>query len=102
MLPNNFNTQITFRVKKFNSCFEIKDKVNFEHKNDLFYHAKCPANNCKGDYVGKTGRRISERMMDHNGRDVNSHLLKHHMEKNINIFKINTLLLLAVVFKIIQ
>ena len=41
----------------------------------------CLANNCNDDYVGETGRCISERIIDHNGRDVNSHLLKHHMEK---------------------
>ena len=35
----------------------------------------------KPSYVGETGRRISERILDHNGRDVNSHLLKRHMEK---------------------
>ena len=39
------------------------------------------ANNCNDDYVGETGRCISERIIDHNGRDVNSHLLKHHMEE---------------------
>ena len=81
LLPNNFNTQIAFKGKKLNSCFKIKDTVNFEHKHDLVYHGKCPANNCKDDYVGETGRSILERIMDHNGRDVNSHLLKHHMGK---------------------
>ena len=85
LLPNNFNTQIAFKDKKLNSCFKIKDTVNFEHKHDLVSHGKCPANNCKDDHVGKTGRRISERIMDHNGRDVNSHLLKHHMEKRISM-----------------
>ena len=39
------------------------------------------ANNCNDDYVGETGRCISERIIDDNGRDVNSHLLKHHMEE---------------------
>ena len=43
---------------------------------------KCPVSNCIDDYVGETGRRISsERIVDRNGRDVNSHLLKHHREK---------------------
>ena len=68
LLPNYFNTQIAFK-DKLNSCFKIKDTVNFEHKHDLDYHGKCPANNCKDDYIGETGRRISERIMDHNGKD---------------------------------
>ena len=81
MLPNNFNTQIAFKGKKLNSCFKIKDTVNFEHKHDLVYHGKCPVNNCKDDYIGETGPFISERTIDHNSRVVNSHFLKQHMEK---------------------
>ena len=86
-LPHNFNTQIAFKGKKLNSCFKIKDTVDFEHKHDLVYHGKCPANNCNHDYVGKTGRRISERIMDHHGRDVNCHLLKDHMEKEYQLLE---------------
>ena len=33
------------------------------------------------DYVGKTARRISERVLDHSSRDKNSHILKHQIEK---------------------
>ena len=72
LLPNNFSKQIAFKGEKLNSCFKIKDTVNFHGKS---------ANNCNDDYVSVTGRGISERIMNHNGRDVNSHLLKHHMEK---------------------
>ena len=50
------------------------------NKHDLVFHGKCPANNGNDDYLGKTGRRISERIMNHNGRDVNSHLFKHRIE----------------------
>ena len=49
LLPNNFNTQIAFNGKELNSCFKIKDTVNFEHKRDLVYHGKCSANNFNGD-----------------------------------------------------
>ena len=80
-LPNNFNTQIAFRGTKPDSCFKIKNTVNFKHKHNIVYREKCPANKCKDDCVGKTGRRISEMMMDHDSRDVNSLLLKHNMEK---------------------
>ena len=47
LLPNNFNTQIACKGKKCNSCFKIKDTLNFEHKNDLAYHEKCSANNLR-------------------------------------------------------
>ena len=46
--------------------------VSFEHKLHLVYHGKCLANNCNNDYVGETGQNISEMIIDHNGRDVNS------------------------------
>ena len=81
LLPNNFNTQIAFKGTKLNSCFQTKDTVNLEHKHDLVYNGRCPTNNCNDYDVGEKGRSISERIMDHNGRDVNSHLLKPHMEK---------------------
>ena len=70
LLHINFNTQIAFKGKKRNSCFKIKDTVNFKLKHDLVCHGKCPANNCKDDYVGETSRRISEKIMDYNRRDV--------------------------------
>ena len=52
---------MAFKGKKPNSCFKIKDTVNFEHKHDLVYRGKCPANNCKEDYVGETDRHISKK-----------------------------------------
>ena len=45
------------------------------------YITKCPANNCNDDYVGETGPPISEVIVGHNGRDINSHLSKHYIEK---------------------
>ena len=36
---------------------------------------------CKNDhYVAETGRKISERALEHTGRDPNSHLFKHSVE----------------------
>ena len=89
-LHNDFNTQIEFNGKKLNSCFKIKDTVNFEHKHDLVCHGKSAVNICKDDYVGETGRQFSKRIMDYNGRDVNSHLLKRHMGKEHQCVQNNT------------
>ena len=46
LLPNNFNTQIAFKVR------------NFENKHNLVYHGKCPANNFNSDYIGEIGQCI--------------------------------------------
>ena len=37
---------------------------------------------CVEDKTGKAGRRLNERVIDHNGRDKNSHLYKHLQESN--------------------
>ena len=37
-------------------------------------------------YIGESGRRISERIKDHNGRDLKSHILRHSVESlNANV-----------------
>ena len=36
---------------------------------------------CNDNYVNETPRCISERVLDHSGRDKNSHILKHQIKK---------------------
>ena len=36
---------------------------------------------CNVSYRGESGRRLEERLMDHPGRDKNSHVLKHSLDK---------------------
>ena len=38
---------------------------------------KCPEQNCTDNYLGKSARRISERITAHGGRDQKSHLFRH-------------------------
>ena len=80
ILPNNVKPQITYTGRKLRSLFQTKGQTIFEHKHDVTYHGKCPAENCVGYYIGETARRINERILDHTGRDTNSHLLKHSLE----------------------
>ena len=72
--------QITYTGRKLGSLFQTKDQTIFEHKHDVIYHGKCPAENCVDDYIGETARRVNESIVDHTGRDTNSHLLKHSIE----------------------
>ena len=81
LLPDNVETDVAFQGNQLSSCFNIKDKTKFPHKHDLVYHAKCAEESCNDDYVGETARRISERVLDHSGRDKNSHILKHQIGK---------------------
>ena len=73
LLPDNVKTDVACQGKQLSSCFNIKHKTKFPHKLDLVYHAKCAEESCNDDYVGETARRISERMLDHSGRDKNSY-----------------------------
>ena len=52
-------------------------KIKFPHKHDLGYHAECPEESCNDNYVDKTARRVSERVIDYSRIDKNYHILKH-------------------------
>ena len=44
------------------------------------YHAKCLSELCDENYVDESGRRIAERVKDHNERDNKSHIWKHSLQ----------------------
>ena len=81
LLPDNVKTDVAFQGKQLSSCFNIKDKIKFPHKHGLVNHAGCPEESCNDDYVDETARHISDRVIDHSGRNKNSHVLKHQIEK---------------------
>ena len=75
------------------SKFNIKDEISKKHKHDLIYKAQCPDLNCDETYIGEIGRRFSERIIDHSGRDDQPHFYLHaektgHEILNINHFEI--------------
>ena len=80
-LPGDVNTMISYKSTKLSTKFPVKDKTDFQHKNNVVYHSKCPSEGCHENYIGETNRRIVERIQDYNNRDKNSHLLKHAREK---------------------
>ena len=91
---NNTKIEVAFKSTKLSSCFNVKDKIVFEHNHDLIYYAKCPEPTCIDDYVRESARRITERIKDHNGRDHTSQVWNDSIEKshkNINTidFKIS-------------
>ena len=78
-LPNNIKTQVTFTGQKLSTQFNVKDRTKFEHKHDVIYFGKCPDRTALViiNYLGESARRISERIIDHGGRDEKSHLFRH-------------------------
>ena len=69
MLPENVKTRVRYsRTRLSNKFTKIKNKTVKEPQHDIVYYVKCPG-------------RLSERVLDHNGRDAKSHLVKHAIKK---------------------
>ena len=82
LLPKSVITRVIYSGTRLSCKFtKIKDKTIKEHQHDTVYYVKRPESQCSEDYTGETARRLSERVLDHNGRDAKSHLVKHAIEK---------------------
>ena len=93
VMPANITCKIIYVGTKLASKFNIKDEIRKKHKHDLICKAQCPDLNCDETYIGEIGRRFSERIIDHSGRDDKSHLYLHaektgHENVNIDHFEI--------------
>ena len=69
---------LVFTGTKLGTKFNIKDKTSKEHQHDLAYSVVCPDLNCNEGYNGETGRRLIEKVHEHSGKDVNSHVSYRH------------------------
>ena len=79
-LPPEIKRQVVYTGKKLSTCFNVKDQIKFEDQHDAVYYADCPNEKCRENYIGEGSRRISERINDHNVRDLKSHILRHSVE----------------------
>ena len=50
--------------------------IKFEHEHYVIYFGKCPEQNCTHNYFLEFAKRISNRIIDHGGRDKTSHLFR--------------------------
>ena len=73
---------LVYTGTKIGSKFNVKDKTKKKHHHDSTYSVKCPMKNCLESYNGETGRRLIERVNEHSGKDMNSHMFKHSMAAN--------------------
>ena len=80
LLPQCIVPKGVFTGSKLSSKFQVKDRPIFSYNHDIIYHGNCPENCSPDNYVGETARRISERVLDHTGKDISSHLYKHFVE----------------------
>ena len=68
---------VSYTGKKRSTSFNVKDKTVFNDEHDIAHYAKCPEESGPHDIVDESGRRVLERVKDHNGRDTSSHIFKH-------------------------
>ena len=74
VLPNNVKPRIAFTGRKVGTSFQIKDKTEMKHNHDIVYYNECPEEQCNKNCIGKTGREIIERIIEHDGRDAKSYV----------------------------
>ena len=60
MLPDNVRTVVICQSKKLACKFPVKNKIDFQHQNNVVYYGKCLNPNCKEDYIGETEGRVIE------------------------------------------
>ena len=81
MLLHNVKTMVTYQSKKLADKSPVKNKIDFQHQNNVIYYEKCPNPNCKDGYIAENDRGVIERVIDHNERYKKSHMLKHSRDK---------------------
>ena len=56
--------------------------MQFEHQDDIVHHGKCPGVDYIDNHIREASRRLSERIIDYNGKDRKSHLFRRSVEHN--------------------
>ena len=71
---NSHNTKVNviYKSAKLQSQFNIKDKTSVYHQNDLIYRFTFSEKDCNDTYIGETGRRLDDRIIEHAGKDCKS------------------------------
>ena len=72
-------------MKKLASKCHVKVEIKLSNKHNITYAAECPT--CGNKYVGQMKSRCIKRVVEHNAKDINSHLLRHAKQtKHIRVW----------------
>ena len=66
----------------------MKNKTKSKHNTNIVYHGTCHETDCPENYIGETAQGILERVKDHTGKDIHSHLFKHTVESGNELFDV--------------
>ena len=47
---------ISYKSTKLSTKFPVKDKTDYQYKNNVVYHSKCPSERCHENYIEETNR----------------------------------------------
>ena len=75
--PDDVKMMASYEDNKLSKYFNVKNETVFNHEQDIVHYAKCPEESFPHDYVSKSGRRVLERVKDHNCKDTSSHIFQH-------------------------
>ena len=87
--------RLVYTVTKLRTKLNVKDKTKKKHHCDSTYSVKYPMKVCFESYNGKNGRRLIERVNEHSGKDLNSHMFKHSIAANHLIVTLDNLTVLS-------
>lgn len=59
----------------------------FGYNHNVIYHGNCTENGYPDNSVGETSGRISERALEHTGKDIGSHLYRHSIKTDHQTLK---------------
>ena len=69
-----------------------KDQMPEAQETDIIYHWKCPANNCRAEYIGETDRSLKEKVSDHRYQTTsairNYHISTKHPKTELKDFTV--------------
>ena len=51
VLSRNVEIRTCYTGKRLSSCCKAKERMKFDHEQDLIYHVKCPEDSCTDDYI---------------------------------------------------
>ena len=83
--PCNVKTCVAYFGAKLtgnSSKFQLKDQTKKDHRHDVVDNVKRPEEECRVDYTAETGKRLTEHVKHHSGKDLKSNLFKHSVEIN--------------------
>ena len=82
-MPNKVKPRVTFKGKRVNGLFPLKDSVKIEHQSNLVYAYSPLPDESTIDYVGETNVRYGARVHEHITTDKQSAVYRHAREQDV-------------------